>query len=311
MKVMGLMIFALAVWFATPCFGQDIPTLERVWGSLGTGPGQFGRVQGIAVAPDGNIYTVDADLCRVSIFTPSGVFVRSYGSCGTGVGQLRIPKDIAISPLGRVYVADYNNGRISVFAADDSPLSPMPLPPAASGVTSLAFSPDGQYLYALLGSGEVQTYDTLGVMLGKWSARGAGSIGGICVSPNGTVYVPSGGCGIKGYSSNQIGLILSSWNDNLRCPGQFGVAVEGDSVVLATNGDSVLKYSSSGSFEAAWSTYGADPAPTSSGPFDIAVSLLDRSIYVIDSTYGRILKFAYGATPVHRSTWGGLKLRYR
>lgn len=310
MKLLRFVIFALAILFATPCFAQDIPILERAWGSLGTGPGQFGRVEGIAVGPDGNIYTVDSQLCRVSIFTPNGDFVRSCGSCGSGPGQLATPKDIAVGPFGRVYVADYNNIRISVFAPDDTPLAPIALPPFASGVTSLAFSPDGQYLYALLGSGEVQKYDTLGTKIAKWSARGASSQGAICVSTNGTVYVSIGGCAINGYASTGTGQILASWDDSEHCPGRYGVAADGDSAVLATNEINIVRYSSNGIFEAEWSTYGPDHSPPASGPFDIAVAQ-NRSVYVIDSNYGTIHKFSYAPTPARRASWGELKQRYR
>jgi hypothetical protein len=59
---------AAAAWGSPPQYEY-----EGMWGERGTGNGQFDLLSGIAIAPNNNVYVVDArDNERVQYFTPTG-----------------------------------------------------------------------------------------------------------------------------------------------------------------------------------------------------------------------------------------------
>lgn len=135
-------------------WGRDViaPTAP---GNLGTGPeictvqshckegitpahkgGEFSAVQGIAVDPNGDVFTVDA-LARVQKFDANGNFIRMWGwdvgpgganmctdaaqchastttspGIGEGFGQ---PGDLDVDSAGNVYVADSGHSRVAKF----------------------------------------------------------------------------------------------------------------------------------------------------------------------------------------------------
>ena len=86
-----------------------------LFGSLGTGPGQFLRPLGMAVDSSGNLYVADRDGNRVEKLSPSGAFLTTIGGLGSGNGQTRGPTDVAIAADGHVFVADTGNFRVVEF----------------------------------------------------------------------------------------------------------------------------------------------------------------------------------------------------
>jgi uncharacterized repeat protein (TIGR01451 family) len=91
-------------------------------GSRGSGPGEFYRVQDVAVDASGRIYVVDSssfpdehDNHRIQVFSPSGAFLQEFGVYGLAHGAFRFPDGIAVGPDGRVVVADSGNSRVQVF----------------------------------------------------------------------------------------------------------------------------------------------------------------------------------------------------
>jgi NHL repeat len=87
-----------------------------VWGSPGSGNGQFARPVGMAVGAAG-VYVADRDNNRVQLFNPSGGFLGAWGSAGPGAGQFAGPQDVAIDSAGDVYVSDNTNYRIQKFSS--------------------------------------------------------------------------------------------------------------------------------------------------------------------------------------------------
>lgn len=71
------------------------------WGTPGTGAGQLGRLEDIAVH-DGRVYVTDPTNRVVHVFTTAGVHVSDFGGGDVGVGQ---PRAVAVAPDGTVYVA--------------------------------------------------------------------------------------------------------------------------------------------------------------------------------------------------------------
>jgi tripartite motif-containing protein 71 len=113
--------------------------LYKIWGSHGTGKGQFDYPWAIAIDSNNDVFVADTHNNRVQKFhlpvhlvslCPSGsihlppppkglCWVTEWGSPGFGtsapIGQFSFPAGLSVDPAGRVYVVDSNNNRIQVF----------------------------------------------------------------------------------------------------------------------------------------------------------------------------------------------------
>jgi len=111
---------------------NGVPT--KVVGTLGKGPDQFDNVNGVAVAQDGSIYTVDTYNNRLSAFDAAGerkwsvttgaslnqVDITGANAVAastqtTATAKLQLPSDVAVDGKGRVVVVDAFDFTISVF----------------------------------------------------------------------------------------------------------------------------------------------------------------------------------------------------
>jgi sugar lactone lactonase YvrE len=77
----------------------------------------FNRPDGIAFAPNGDIYVSDGYVnARVVQFSKDGKFIRIIGGVkGSEPGQLQLPHGVVVDSKGRIIVADSDNKRIAVF----------------------------------------------------------------------------------------------------------------------------------------------------------------------------------------------------
>jgi DNA-binding beta-propeller fold protein YncE len=94
-------------------------TFLRTFGgplALGAFPGNFGRIQSIAVTDGGLqsdlIHVVDAGQNRVQILSASGVYLATYGTTGTQLGELNLPLDITATPAGHILACNTGNRRL-------------------------------------------------------------------------------------------------------------------------------------------------------------------------------------------------------
>ncbi len=99
------------------------------WGSYGSGPGQFGAVDGIAVSARGEVYVLDSTHDRVERFSPTGRLLGEWGSAGHALGQFdfgagegpdKPPGGGIAVGAGHVYVADSGNDRVVRYDLDGS-----------------------------------------------------------------------------------------------------------------------------------------------------------------------------------------------
>lgn len=95
---------------------EAIPSANTPLGSAGTGSGQYERPMGVAVAPDGSVYSVDRLNNRVIKYDANGNFVLQFGGTGSAEGQFNDPRGITVAPDGTVWVADLGNDRIQAFS---------------------------------------------------------------------------------------------------------------------------------------------------------------------------------------------------
>jgi tripartite motif-containing protein 71 len=84
-------------------------------GITGSGAGQFGEPEGIAVGPTGNLWVTDWLDNRVTELNEKGEYVREVGSEGKGNGQFYRPYAIAVDSSGNVWVGDTYNQRVQEF----------------------------------------------------------------------------------------------------------------------------------------------------------------------------------------------------
>lgn len=90
------------------------------FGGLGDGPGQFRRLGGIAVGPDGRVLASDASNARVQLFDADGKFLAAFGKPGIGRVEFHKPRGVEIDQLGRLWVLDWGNHRGQVLQPDGS-----------------------------------------------------------------------------------------------------------------------------------------------------------------------------------------------
>jgi len=105
-------------------FDADTGAVLGNFGSLGTGPGQFGD-GGRQVTIDGsdNVWVADYGNTRVLKFTASGSFIGAYPNPpqDSPKGAMANPRDVAVSSTKAVYAVEQNNHRVQRFNADGSP----------------------------------------------------------------------------------------------------------------------------------------------------------------------------------------------
>jgi len=86
-----------------------------IWGSNGSGNGQFNYPHSLAVDQSGYVYVADANNHRIQKFDSQGNYVTQWGSYGSGDGQFSYPYGVAVDQSGYVYVTEVGNNRVQKF----------------------------------------------------------------------------------------------------------------------------------------------------------------------------------------------------
>jgi outer membrane protein assembly factor BamB len=169
------------------------------WGSFGPGPEEFVSPFGITVGPDGLVYVVDDPTCRVEVFEPSGVYVRTLAGGAAFVD--RCTNNVVVNPDGSVYVASGGRGdpwRITVFGPDGSVLRRI-----GEGVLRepvlLARGPNGE-IYATDGTDRLHRLAASGDPQTTWSGL---ELELAVIGPNGEVYATGPEGIVRRYSLTQ------------------------------------------------------------------------------------------------------------
>jgi DNA-binding beta-propeller fold protein YncE len=103
-------------------------TVSHMFGTQGTGPGQFVFPVSIAQDPNGFLYVGEyGDKQRIQKFTAAGEYVTEFGEHGSGDGQFQRPSGMCWQN-GEVYVVDAFNNRLQVFSDDGRFLRVVTLP---------------------------------------------------------------------------------------------------------------------------------------------------------------------------------------
>ena len=286
---------------------------EAVWGSEGSGPGQFRAPKGLDLDADGNIYVADSQNHRIQVLDANGAFLRQWGEKGSGSGQLNEPWGVAVGPDGDVYVADTWNHRVQVFDAQGAykrmwgtfgeVKDAFGSGEILYGPRDLVFDDEGNLYLSDTGNKRVVKYDKQGRMLG--AAGGVGDADGqmqepvgIGISAQGSIFVADTWNQRVQIFDKQLNFVrkwqVYAW-EGMSVVNKPGLAVgESGSVYISDpEGYRVLKLDDTGKVLAAWGQNGSDMSSMNL-PTGIALdsSVPGGRILVTDSDNNRVLVFS-------------------
>ncbi len=110
----GNLLFTVPVQFQAYVVSPDGHV--RSFGKVGSAPGGFGVVSGIASDERGDLFVADRQRGVVMVFDPAFRFVREFGYSSDGPGALVRPTGLAFGENGRLYVTQLRNRGVAVYA---------------------------------------------------------------------------------------------------------------------------------------------------------------------------------------------------
>ena len=110
----GTLLFTVPVEFRAYIVSPD----GRVesFGKVGSAPGQFGVVSGIARDAEGRYFVADKLRSVVMVFDKNYRFLTEFGFLGLGVDNLVRPDQIALADGGKLYVTQLYNRGVAVYS---------------------------------------------------------------------------------------------------------------------------------------------------------------------------------------------------
>jgi sugar lactone lactonase YvrE len=171
----------------------------RVFGSEGTGNGQFDNPFGLAIASN-KVYVADNYNNRIAIFTLNGSWIKNFGSHGKK--EFSYLSALAKDEEDNYYLVDSGSREIRKLNKHFDFLLRFGSAGTGNGqfsdYSAAAASSGGKLYVTDTNNHRVQIFDKNGNFLGKFGAQGTGngqfqSPQGICVAQNGNVYVADTG----------------------------------------------------------------------------------------------------------------------
>jgi DNA-binding beta-propeller fold protein YncE len=131
-------------------------------------PDQMRWIRNISVGPNGNVYVADSDGERISVWTPSGVFIESFQGLHTVAAGTFHPRAIDVNrTTGHVYVGAAYSHRVDHFDATHSFVGTWGAPMRDGDLLS---HPEG--LAVAPTTGDVFVLDSENVRLKRFSSEG-------------------------------------------------------------------------------------------------------------------------------------------
>jgi len=98
------------------------------WGGPGSGPGQLGRPDKLAIDAQGDLYVTEVGPAyggnsRIQKFSPSGTPLAQWGTDGTAPGQFKNPIGIGVNQQGDIYVSEEGGDRVQRLSSVGEPLT--------------------------------------------------------------------------------------------------------------------------------------------------------------------------------------------
>jgi iron(III) transport system ATP-binding protein len=175
-------------------------TCERMFGTKGTGPGQFTFPETVVQDPEGRLYVCEyGGNDRIQRFSKDGEFQIAFSSFGTDPGQIQRPTGLVWHDH-KIYVCDAVNNRVQRFS-EDGQFESVLADAQTAGLYypyDMAISPSGELYVAEFGSGRVTKLSLEGKLLGRYGTAGR-DLGqfwtpwGVAVASDGRVFVADTG----------------------------------------------------------------------------------------------------------------------
>lgn len=150
---------------------------DQAWSSAGTAPGQLERPSGIAVAPDGDVFTSECGSSRVQRFSAGGAFERAWSTPPPPSGGCSAAS-VAVGPDGTAYVLDASDARVDRIVGD-AYLTGWGSTGAGPGQfdhpSAIATGPDGTVYVVDSYNGRIQRFTATGGFLGSFGEDLPGS----------------------------------------------------------------------------------------------------------------------------------------
>jgi VCBS repeat-containing protein len=282
-----------------------------IWGSSGSGNGQFSSPYNLTQDADGFIYVADFQNHRIQKFTAGGAFVTKWGSSGTGDGQFNGSFGIDVDSAGNVYVVDRYQARVQKFTSSGAFVRKWGTSGSGDGqfgiwMWGLAVdSSDNVYVVDQANS-RIQKFTSDGQFIRKWGSSGAGDgqfngPAGIEVDTAGNVYVTEwAGHRVQKFTSD--GVFVRKWGSRGNADGQFsgprGVAVDtnGDVLIADTDNHRIQKFDANGNFLSKTGSFGSGSGQLY-GPAEVVVDAAG-DLYVVEYGNHRVQKFSSGPAPL-------------
>jgi len=136
----------------------------------------FGSIGAVAFDADENLYVLDRQNARISVFDSAGRHVRTFGRRGGGPGEFGRPLGMAVLSDGQVVVSDVTRSSFSIFGRDGSFRRSEPFAQGSLVVGSqLAAHPLGGVVSRAIGNPGSSDPAALGDETLLWHRLGAGA----------------------------------------------------------------------------------------------------------------------------------------
>ncbi len=172
-------------------------------GTRGSGSGQFGLPEGIAVDANGNIWVADTYNGRIEELNEKGEYEKTVGSKGSEPGQIGEPEGLAAAH-GDIWVADWSNNRVEQFTEGGKYVRELGSAGSGDGGLSrpygVAVDASGHVWVDDTNNGRIEEFHEDGQYAGKFGSEGSGNgefaLGypsGLAVNSRGEIWVADSG----------------------------------------------------------------------------------------------------------------------
>ncbi len=289
---------------------------DLVWGTTGTGQGQFQYPHVLTLSPQGALYVADSGNRRIQVFDETGQFLRTWGSDlwdAIPQGQLFEIWGLAVSDSGRVYVADTWSHRILVFDTMGKLITQFgqfgtteddvnAAPGAFWGPRDIIVDKDGFVYVADTGNKRIQKFDADGNFVQAWG--GGGIVPGRFEEPVGLAFDIEGNIYVADIWNQRIQKFDPNFNplwqwevkdgwDSENAINKPYLAVDHQGRIFVTDPENyrVIVYDTEGQLLATFGQFGQD-IQSFRLPIGIEIGS-EGQIFVVDYENHRVMRFAY------------------